>query len=52
MQEWRKRPNYAVLVDIRDRPDSQTTYVAEDNIVLLDPTEVNTINVLYDPLNS
>ena len=27
-------------MDIRDRPDSQTTYVAEDNILLIEPIEV------------
>ena len=30
-------------MDIRDRPDSQATYVAEDNILLIEPIEVKII---------
>ncbi|XP_078619763.1 F-box only protein 21-like [Branchiostoma floridae x Branchiostoma japonicum] len=29
---WKKTPNYSVLVDERDRPDGQRTYVVEENI--------------------
>ena len=36
-----------MLVDIRDRPDSQATYVAEDNIILLDAVEVSTVTVVH-----
>ena len=39
-----------MLVDIRDRPDSQATYVAEDNIILLDAVEVSTVTVVYNSL--
>lgn len=31
--EWRKMPNYAVLVDVRDRSSPQVTYVPEENII-------------------
>ena len=30
--EWREQPNYAVLVDTRDRPAPQLTYVPQENI--------------------
>lgn len=34
------QPFYHVLVDVRDRPDAQVSYVAQDNIVLLTPAQV------------
>ena len=34
-------PNYAILVDIRDRPSSQITYVPEENIELITNTKVS-----------
>lgn len=34
------QPFYHVLVDVRDRPDAQVSYVAQDNIVLLTPAAV------------
>ena len=33
-------PNYAILVDIRDRPSSQITYVPEENIEVITNTKV------------
>ena len=33
-------PNYAILVDIRDRPSSQITYVPEENIEIITNTKV------------
>lgn len=30
--EWRKQPNYRVLVDTRDRTPAQATYVPQENI--------------------
>ena len=30
--EWKGQPNYAVLVDTRDRPAPQITYVPQENI--------------------
>ncbi|XP_073244959.1 F-box only protein 21-like [Porites lutea] len=39
-KHWRDMPNYAILVDIRDRPSSQITYVPEENIELLTNTKV------------
>ncbi|XP_067946355.1 uncharacterized protein [Watersipora subatra] len=33
-------PNYAVLVDVRDRPEAQLTYVAQDNIKLATNTRI------------
>jgi hemimethylated DNA binding protein len=38
--KFRHMPNYLVLVDIRDRPDKQTTYVAEENLEPLQRTLV------------
>jgi len=32
---WRRNPNYAVLVDVRDRSDPQLTYVAEENVEII-----------------
>lgn len=34
-------PNYAILVDIRDRPSSQITYVPEENIEVISNTKVH-----------
>jgi len=42
--EWRKMPNYAVLVDTRDRLAPQMSYVVQDNI------EVETGKVVFHPL--
>ena len=39
-QHWQDMPNYAILVDIRDRPSSQVTYVPEENIELITNTKV------------
>ena len=39
-QHWREMPNYAILVDIRDRPSSQITYVPEENIEIITNTKV------------
>ena len=38
--ERRHQPSYSVLVDTRDRPDAQTTYVAEDNIEIIRSTTI------------
>jgi len=32
---WRDQPNYAVLVDTRDRPAPQMTYVPQENIEVI-----------------
>ncbi|CAD5116031.1 DgyrCDS4963 [Dimorphilus gyrociliatus] len=37
---WRDYPNYSIIVDTRDRPDGQTTYVAEENIEIVSNTKV------------
>ncbi|ELU05313.1 hypothetical protein CAPTEDRAFT_212049 [Capitella teleta] len=37
---WRKKPSYSVLVDTRDRPEPQATYVAEENIEVVTNTKV------------
>eukprot|EP01026_Neomeris_dumetosa_P018448 TRINITY_DN17223_c0_g3_i1.p3 TRINITY_DN17223_c0_g3~~TRINITY_DN17223_c0_g3_i1.p3 ORF type:complete len:210 (-),score=21.94 TRINITY_DN17223_c0_g3_i1:299-928(-) len=38
----RNQPFYHVLVDVRDRPGGQTTYVAQENIIpMQQPTEVD-----------
>jgi len=39
-QHWREMPNYAILVDIRDRPSGQVTYVPEENIEIITNTKV------------
>lgn len=39
-KHWRNMPNYAILVDIRDRPSSQITYVPEENIELITNTKI------------
>lgn len=38
--EWRKRPNYAVLVHTHDRSPAQITYVVEENIEIITDTEI------------
>jgi len=38
--EWRNQPNYAVLVDTRDRPAPQITYVPQENIESLKHTKI------------
>ena len=40
MQHWKDEPNYAILVDERDRPGSQITYVPEENIEIVSNTKV------------
>lgn len=37
---WRHQPNYAILVDTRDRLEPQTTYVPEENIEIVTNTKV------------
>ncbi|XP_078486098.1 uncharacterized protein LOC100178877 [Ciona intestinalis] len=37
---WQTQPNYAILVDERDRKDSQTTYVVEENIEVVRNTRI------------
>lgn len=39
-KHWREMPNYAIVVDIRDRPSSQVTYVPEENIEIITNTKV------------
>lgn len=39
-KHWQDMPNYAILVDIRDRPSSQVTYVPEENIELITNTKI------------
>ncbi|CAG0894197.1 unnamed protein product [Darwinula stevensoni] len=38
--DWKSKPNYAALVDTRDRTIPQMTYVVEDNIVIVRNTKV------------
>jgi len=38
--EWRHQPNYAVLVDTRDRPAPQITYVPQENIEVVKHTKI------------
>ncbi|XP_074656949.1 uncharacterized protein LOC141910127 [Tubulanus polymorphus] len=47
---WRKLPNYAILVDVNDRPQAQTTYVVEENIEVVMDTEIDHpfINDFFD----
>ena len=40
LQQWRQQPNYAILVDKRDRPDGQETYVPQENIEIIANTKV------------
>jgi hemimethylated DNA binding protein len=39
-KEWRTQPNYAVLVDTRDRPVPQITYIPQENIEVVKHTKV------------
>lgn len=39
-EHWKDEPNYAILVDERDRPGSQTTYVPEENIEIISNTKI------------
>jgi len=39
-QSLQDQPNYLILVDTRDRPKQLTTYVAQDNLQLLQRTVV------------
>lgn len=48
-QHWRDMPNYAILVDIRDRPSSQITYVPEENIEVITNTKVCTWSFKFVP---
>ena len=48
-QHWRDMPNYAILVDIRDRPSSQITYVPEENIEVITNTKVCTWSLKFVP---
>jgi hemimethylated DNA binding protein len=34
-------PNYAILVDTRDRPEPQVTYVPEENLEIITNTKVH-----------
>lgn len=38
--EWKSQPNYAVLVDTRDRPAPQITYVPQENIEVVKHTKI------------
>ena len=40
-QHWQKMPNYAILVDTRDRHAPQRTYVPEENIEIISNTRVS-----------
>ncbi|KAH9490465.1 hypothetical protein Btru_033925 [Bulinus truncatus] len=50
---WRKMPNYSILVDTRDRPDPQMTYVPEENLEVITDTEIKHPNVqnYFDSFN-
>lgn len=37
---WSRQPNYAILVDTRDRPAPQITYVPQENISVIKHTKV------------
>ncbi|XP_070568963.1 uncharacterized protein [Ptychodera flava] len=37
---WRKQPNYSILVDTRDRPQAQVTYIPQENIEIVSNTKV------------
>jgi len=39
-KEWRKQPNYALLVDTRDRTVPQITYVPQENIKVIQHTKI------------
>ena len=38
--EWKKQPNYSLLVDTRDREQPQMTYVPEENMEVIRGTKV------------
>ncbi|BFZ25200.1 hypothetical protein BsWGS_28239 [Bradybaena similaris] len=38
---WRKMPNYSVLVDVKDRPVPQVTYVPQENMEVITGTEIS-----------
>ena len=40
-EHWRDQPNYAILVDTRDRKQPQITYVPQENIEIITKTKVN-----------
>lgn len=39
-QQWRTQPNYAILVDTRDRMTPQLTYVPQENIDIISNVKV------------
>ncbi|EDO33868.1 predicted protein, partial [Nematostella vectensis] len=39
-KHWKDMPNYALLVDTRDRPSPQITYVPEENIEVITGTKI------------
>jgi len=39
-KEWRKQPNYAILVDTRDRTIPQITYVPQENLHVIRHTKI------------
>ena len=45
-QHWRSLPSYSVLVDTRDRPEAQTTYVVEENIEIVTAVRVR-VSLVY-----
>lgn len=38
--EWKGQPNFAILVDTRDRPAPQITYVPQDNLEVMKHTKI------------
>lgn len=38
--DWRLQPNFAILVDTRDRPAPQITYVPQDNLEVIKHTKI------------
>ena len=42
-ERWRHQPNYAILVDSRDRPGVQITYVPQENIKLTPKLKVRVL---------
>ena len=39
-KQWKKQPNYSVLVDTRDRQGAQVTYVPQENIEVISKVKV------------
>lgn len=39
-QQWKTQPNYAILVDTRDRMTPQLTYVPQENIDIISNVKV------------